>query len=75
MNVFDDTRVVELGGGMAAGLAKRSVEKKHRPGSSEMRLSMFDDVGSVHAEMDGGTLPSGNAAVLIGAPESGLGCS
>ena len=37
------------------------------------RVARFDEIGEVHHAMDLGQLPPGNAAVLIGAPEPGLG--
>ena len=39
------------------------------------RVARFDEVGEVHYDMDLGKLPPGNTAVLIGAPEPGLGSS
>ena len=37
------------------------------------RLLRFEEVGQAHQEMDEGRLALGNAAVLVGAPEPGLG--
>lgn len=39
------------------------------------QVAEFDDIGDVHHDMDLGQLSPGNTAVLIGAPEPGLGRS
>jgi crotonyl-CoA carboxylase/reductase len=39
------------------------------------RVARFEEIGEVHYDMDLGRLPPGNTAVLIGAPEPGLGKS
>jgi len=39
------------------------------------RVARFEEIGEVHYDMDLGKLPPGNTAVLIGAPEPGLGQS